>query len=200
MSGGRTSRVSPRWRSLRGRLRAGRPVLRRAGGAAVQLRREALSCPAPGDVSGDRRTSIEDLNLTATTYHAQIAGEIRLQIGNRRGSHRDRHGLQSRTKQVSNRVPTIPSPADGLETGEIGLTCPFARADAGRDNMRAATEGVEITRREEGSCRTVAPRQGRRRCRAGRQRPASSRLGMPTKPGGVYNATVRGIGEMAEEA
>ena len=30
--------------------------------------------------SGDRRTSIEDLNLTATTHHAQIAGEIRLQV------------------------------------------------------------------------------------------------------------------------
>ena len=150
--------------------------------------------------SGDRRTSIEDLNLTATTHHAQIAGEIRLQVGNGCGSHRDRHGLQSGTKQVSNRIPTMPPPADGLETGEVGLTDPFARADANRDNMRAATEGVEITRREEGNCRTVATRQGKRRCRAGPTVPASSRLRMPTKPGGVYNATVRGTGEMAEEA
>ena len=99
-----------------------------------------------------------------------------------------------------NSIPTMPPPADGLETGEAGLTDPFARTDANRDNMRAATEGVEITRREERSYRTVAARQGKRRRRAARRRPASSRLRTPTKPGGVYNATGRGAGEMAEEA
>ena len=54
--------------------------------------------------SGDRRPSIEDLNLTATAHHAQIAGEIRLQVGDGCGSHRDQYGLRSGTIQVSNRV------------------------------------------------------------------------------------------------
>ena len=96
-------------------------------------------------------------------------------------------------------APTMPS-ADGLETGEAGLTGPFARADANRDNMQAATEGVEIMRRQEGSCRMVATRRGKRRRRSDRRCPASSRLGMPTKLGGAYNAAVRGTGAMAEEA
>ena len=63
----------------------------------------------------------------------------------------------------------MPPPADGLETGEAGLTGPFARADANRDNMQVATEGVEITRRQEGSCRTVAARRGKRRHRPTRR-------------------------------
>ena len=54
--------------------------------------------------SGDRRPSIKDLNLTATAHHAQIAGEIRLQVGDGCGSHRDQYGLRSGTIQVSNRV------------------------------------------------------------------------------------------------
>ena len=96
-------------------------------------------------------------------------------------------------------APTMPS-ADGLETGEAGLTGPFAHADANRYNMQAATAGVEIMRRQEGSCRTVAARRGKRRRRAARRCPVSSRLGRPRKLGGVYNATVLGTGAMAEEA
>ena len=94
----------------------------------------------------------------------------------------------------------MPPPADGLETGETGLTGPFARADANRDNMQAATEGVEIMRRQEGSRRTVAARRGKHRRRPARRCSTSSRLRMPTKLGGVYNATGRGTGGMAEEA
>ena len=91
-------------------------------------------------------------------------------------------------------------PADGLETGETGLTGPFTLVDANRDNMQAATEGVEIMRRQEGICRTVAARRGKRRRRPARRCPASSRLRMPTTLGGVYNATGRGASGMAEEA
>ena len=80
------------------------------------------------------------------------------------------------------------------------MTGPFAHADANRDNMQAATEGVEITRRQEGSCRTVAVRQGKRRRRAARRCPTSPWPRVPTKLGGVYNAGVRGAREMAEEA
>ena len=91
-------------------------------------------------------------------------------------------------------------PADGLETGGTGLTGPFTLADANRDNMQAATKGVEIMRRQEGSCRTVAARRGKHRRRPARRCPASSRLRMPTTLGGVYNATGRGASGMAEEA
>ena len=103
-----------------------------------------------------------------------------------------------------------PPPADGLETGEAGLTGPFARADANRDNMQAATECVEITRRQEGA----AERSPRDEASADTTRPDDACLvpgpgvvpaqvpaqGVPTALGGVYNATGREAGGMTEEA
>ena len=104
----------------------------------------------------------------------------------------------------------MPPPADGLETGETGLTDPFRQVRSlapiriaitcrqrprvwrSRDDRKGA---AERSLRDEASADAARPDDA---CLVPAQ--VSFRLRVPTTLGGVYNATGRGAGGMAEEA
>ena len=126
-----------------------------------------------------RRAAVEDLDLAAATDFAKMAGQVRLQFGHRRGTHRDQYGLRIQVMQVIYRAS---SPGRAPYPAEL--------ADVVRHEHEAERQRVRRNQHVVGADRPAAPFEVRAHLGAGHgrgavERPTGDLLGQGIEPASV---------------